>query len=62
MTRMILEEDQGETADQWHTDMGTRAAGKAKLNALFQGAVMFFIILGAFIAIAVLVDSMTWMH
>jgi hypothetical protein len=62
MARMILEEDESETAGQWHTDMGTRAAGEARRNALFQGAVMFFIILGAFIAIAVLVDTMTWMH
>ncbi len=62
MARMILEEDSGETGDSRQTDMETRAAKRAGFHALFQGAVIFFIIIGAFVAIAVLVDSMTWMH
>jgi hypothetical protein len=62
LARMILEEDVGNKAEQWQSDMGAGAAGEARQSALFQGAVMFLIILGAFIAIAVLVDTMTWMN
>jgi hypothetical protein len=62
MARMILAEDESGKADSEYTDTAVGTPAEARCNALFQGVVLFLIILGAFIAIAVLVDTMTWMH
>ncbi len=62
LARMILEEDVGNKADSEHPDTETEVPGEARQSALFQGMVIFFIILGAFIAIAVFVDTMTWVN
>jgi hypothetical protein len=62
MTQMILAEDERSKADSDYTDTAVGTPAEARRNALFQGVVLFLIILGAFIAIAVLVDTMTWMH
>ena len=56
---MIMEadaDDGGDEADDWSDWTGYKSTGRV----LIQGAILFFIVLGAFVAIALLVDTLTW--
>jgi hypothetical protein len=53
MSAMIM----GEADDADHRD-----EQRDRLSAWIQGAILFTIILGAFVAIALLIDTMTWMR
>lgn len=59
ISKMILEDSEeldGDPKDWAVTD----GLGHSKSRLLVQGAILFFIVLGAFIAIALLVDTITW--
>lgn len=55
ITLMILAEGD-DSSGMYHTEDGAKAKGRIA----FQGLVLFLIILGAFAAVAVLVDTMRW--
>lgn len=58
ITMMILSEsDQDGLGETWQTDMGERSARR---RVVFQGIVLFLIILGAFASIALLINTLTW--
>ncbi len=59
ITMMIMADggDEEDTNHQWQTDIGARSS---KRRVVFQGAILFLIILGAFASIALLIDTLTW--
>ncbi len=60
LSQMILEEDDESEPDETPRDWTSLTGYRSKGRVLLQGAILFFIVLGAFVAIALLVNTLTW--
>ena len=60
MTRMILEEDDAEDNEEFRPEAPSKRGRGGRV--LLQGSILFLILLSAFMAVAVLIDTLTWMQ